>query len=503
MKSVSQTRLKSHLRSACAGVCVLFAAMTSAGAGPWAEAGDAGLRSDILILATAGVIDDVTMQWPLPWASILDRLSRTHALEDQPAYVRDAAVRVKERGEVATRLHRRRKAVHLDMATSPGLIRGFADQGRSSISASTSMGYLWDDTAINLSVGGMTSTAADKQHLVLDDSYIAQRLGPAVIYAGYKTHWWGPGWISALSQSNNARPMPQIGIARAGTDAFETPWLSWLGPWQMEMFVGLMDGPRVATNTAYTAVRFSFSPLPHLEIGLARVTQMCGKGHNCSPLHDYFSILNDDKNVNNTNDQGNIDIRYSGSYDGFAYETYVQFMNEDTNPLQHSGTSHLYGASLWLPLKSGNGRATIEFTDTVPTYDLWGAGILHGMAYNNWKYGNGKYFDAMRYRGRSLGFSLDSDSRLLTLQTNYSENSGQSYTFTVHHAEISTGKNMSGNAVTTTPVMINMAESRVDLPLDMQDLNIRLSLIGRVQDDQPRPNKGWLASGEVRLSMDM
>jgi len=31
-----------------------------------ADVGDAQLRSDIEILAAAGVIDDVTQQWPLP-----------------------------------------------------------------------------------------------------------------------------------------------------------------------------------------------------------------------------------------------------------------------------------------------------------------------------------------------------------------------------------------------------------------------------------------------------
>ncbi len=50
-----------------------------------------------------------------------------------------------------------------------------------------------------------------------DDTYIAQQIGGVAVYAGYLTHWWGPGWISALSLSNNASPIPQIGISRLGT----------------------------------------------------------------------------------------------------------------------------------------------------------------------------------------------------------------------------------------------------------------------------------------------
>jgi len=53
------------------------------------------------------------------------------------------------------------------------------------------------------------------------------------------------------------------------------------------------------------------------------------------------------------------------------------------------------------------------------------------------------------------------------------------------------------NIVTTAPVTINTGELRLTIPL--RDFKIDLS--GRIQDDQPRPDRGWLVAVETRLRM--
>jgi hypothetical protein len=463
-------------------------------AGPWAEPGDSQLRSDVDILAGAGVIDNLTIHWPLPWASLLDGVSTTGGLANQPDYVRDAAARLRARGLAEVQLHKLKATVTVDAATSPDFIRGFDGLGRQSLEGQVAVDYLWKRTAVHIAMGARSTAKGDHQIIVPDGSYIAQRLDDMVVYAGYLDHWWGPGWISALSVSTNARPIPQVGITRAGTAPFESPWLSWLGPWQIEFFAGVLDGPRVAKNTIYDGLRFAFSPIPHLEIAVARTDEMCGSGHQCKPLKGYFNLSNQDNNVNIVNDQGNIDIRWSDTLGTWAYEAYAQFMNEDTSPIAHSGTSHLFGGSIWLPFATGTGRLTVEYTDSVPTRNIWGQGTYHGFSYNN-----GGYPDGMRYRGRTLGFSLDSDSRLLSVQANYTDKQAVSYTLTLHHAEVSHPLNTVGNVVTTSPVIVNMAEARVGMPFEVEGRTIRLDLEGRVQDDQPRPDHGFLASFEAKV----
>jgi hypothetical protein len=120
---------------------------------------------------------------------------------------------------------------------------------------------------------------------------------------------------------------------------------------------------------------------------------------------------------------------------------------------------------------------------------------MHGFAYNN-----GTYLDGMRYRGRSLGFSLDSDSRLLSLQGSWTDSGGRFYELSLHHAVVS-NPNIQGsvpqayNAVTAAPFIANIGEARVSLPLS----GMKLDLAARLQDDVPRPDKGFTAGFEAAL----
>ncbi len=252
-------------------------------ASPWAEVGDAQLRSDIEVLAAAGVIDGITTHWPLPWASIVTSLRNHGAMSDQPGFVRDAAQRVLSEARAQMQFGSLHVSATVDATNEPSVVRSFDGLGRETAQGQVSAEYMGSTTAIRLAAGAEVHDRTGRTAFVPDGSYVAQKIGGAVIYGGYLTHWWGPGWISALSLSNNARPMPQIGIERDETSAFQTPWLSWIGPWQMEFLVGWLDDSRIATNTLYNGLRFTFNPLPGLEIGLARTEQFCGKGHPCVP----------------------------------------------------------------------------------------------------------------------------------------------------------------------------------------------------------------------------
>lgn len=462
-------------------------------ASPWAEVGDSQLRSDIQLLAAAGVVDNITTQWPLPWPGLLERLRQADALKGQPANVRAAAARVLADARQQLSSHRLKTSTSVDIASTPSVVYGYGGMGRQPATAQLSAEMIFDTTAIRVSAGGLLSAWHHGQFKFNPDgSYIAQKIGGAVLYAGWLSHWWGPGWISALSLSNNARPFPQIGIERLSTEPFRTPWLSWLGPWQAEFLVGWLDGPRIDKNTLYNALRFSFSPLPGLEIGLARTEEFCGQHHSCKPLTYYFQFRNDPAHRNHTNDQGTISIHYTGMAWGTAFELYTQVMNEDSNPIVHSVTSHLFGGSVWLPIGSTTARITAEYTDSIPTVDIFSFGdVLHGSSYNNTG-----YLDGMRYRGRTLGFSLDSDSRLASLQASWIGDRGWTYTLSYHHAWISTPQNRLGNILTTSPVAINLGEIRLRMPLH----GATVEIAGRLQDDQPRPDHGFKASIEAALT---
>ena len=489
-------RLWRRIPLLAASLLALALAAAPVHASPWAEVGDSQLRSDIQLLAAAGVVDDITTHWPIPWAGLLESLRAPGALRDEPANVRAAARRVMAKAHAQLSTRRVHGTATIDVASTPSVVRGFDGMGREKAQAQVSGEMIFNTTAIRISAGGQLTDWNNGQFKFKPDgSYIAQKIGGAVVYAGYLDHWWGPGWISALSLSNNARPFPQIGIERLSTAPFRTPWLSWIGPWQAEFIVGILDGPRVDKNTLYSGLRFTFSPLPGLEIGLARTEQFCGRGHTCKPLAGYFNFTNQAGHPNYVNDEGVIDIHYSGMLAGTAFELYTQIMNEDSNPIIHSFSSHLFGGSVWLPVGDTTARLTVEYTDTIPTVNIFSFGnVHHGYVYNNYD-----YVDGMRYRGRTLGFSLDSDSRLASVQVSWADRRNWTYTFTYHHAWISTAQNTRVNVVTTAPVTLNLAEARIKMPLSWATIE----LAGRLQDDQPRPHHGFEASIEADLTFHL
>ncbi len=142
-------------------VCVLLCIGTSSSAlaGPWAEVGDAQLRSDVDLLAAAGVIDDITMQWPLPWGGVLNRLDGDWA--DQPDFIRDAALRVRTRGLAETQIDTLHATASFDATSTPNFIRGFDALGRETVHGQVGAEYIWSSTAVHLVLGAKSTDMRD------------------------------------------------------------------------------------------------------------------------------------------------------------------------------------------------------------------------------------------------------------------------------------------------------------------------------------------------------
>jgi hypothetical protein len=289
--------------------------------------------------------------------------------------------------------------------------------------------------------------------------------------------------------------MPQVGIERSSTAASTWPVLRWLGPWQFEFFLAKFDGPQIQSDVFYNAAHLTINPLPGLEIGLAKTEQFCGQGHPCSPLRDYFTNADLANHPDNVNGEGSLEVKYGDRLGNLPFQVYAQLMNEDYSWFSRSATSHLVGGSIFLPAPGNPVKLTLEYADSIATRTLFSFGNnVYGFSYTN-----GQYPDGMRYRGRTLGFSLDTDSTLLSLQGSWSDQADRFYQLTLHHATIDGNHSVGANIVSATPVIVNMAEARVSLPLTLNNRSFHLDLAGRLQDDQPRPHQGFAASVEVAL----
>ncbi len=477
-----------------------FAIQTSS-ADPWADVGDAQMRSDVEVLAAAGLVDNVTMQWPLPWGGLIARLEQPIDDENGPDYVRAAAERLESAGRDAIDVGRMHYGVTLDFTNLPDVVRGFDALGREDVQGQVYAQWMGESTAIRLQVGAQTLNHSDKQILVLDGSYIAQRIGNVAVYAGYMTHWWGPGWDTALSLSNNARPFPQIGYRRLSTKPFTWPILSWLGPWNHEMFLGIFNDPRLARNTLFHATRFEFNPIGGFEFALAKLTEFCGTGHPCEPVEELTNFRNGNEHTSKSKDEVDFDFKYTNTFQGLSYEIYNQEMDRDTGPFVHSETSHLFGVGIWVPVRSTAIRFTAEYADTISTRNFFSFGKDdYSITYND-----SKYTDGWEYRGRTLGSSLDTDSRLASFHASWPGPNSWTYTLTYYRAYISSPQTTddnggatppSGNRVTSAPVVIDIGEARVRFPI----AHFLLDIAVRLQDDQPRPDRGFAAAGELALT---
>ncbi len=484
---------------------MLVAAMacaTPALAEPWATPGDTRLRSDMALVANAGLIDNLTTQWPIPWDGVLGRLQDEAAYADQPDYVREAAHRLVLQAQQATRTGEVRLGATLDATNRSATVRGFDALGRGRGSAQATGDWNTDHTYVHVEAGALVddleapgSVNRNKPRIAPDGSYIAQRIGGTLLYAGYVPHWWGPGWASALTLSTNARPFPQVGLTRMSSSPFASRWLRWIGPWRFEIGAGLLDDRRVAYHSGWDGVRFTFNPAKGLEIGFARTQILCGRGHPCNLFKAVIDPRNNDAHPSISSSQGEFDVRWTSHLGDHPFELYTQIMNEDSSPIRHSFSSHLVGATIWLPVGRNTARFTGEYTSSISTLDIFSFNTVgYGISYTDGKYP----IDGSRYRGRALGYSLDSDSRLATLQASMVDNANRNWTLTYHRAWVSTPFTPpTNNPLTPTPVTIDIGEARVAMPVAWGDL----TLVGRVQDEQLRPKRGFAPGFEVSTTV--
>jgi len=382
-------------------------------AGPLVPPGDQILRHDIQVLADGGVIKGPTTSWPLAWGPILDDLRNVDVQMLSPALL-DALARVKNRADWETQsddLTFNAKAGVADNATR---IRSFQDtpRGKAEVSAGTS--WIGNRLSIDLNVQYVDSDQ-DSEELRIDDSMIGVVLGNFSVAASTMQRWWGPGWDGSLILSNNARPIPSLSIDRVFTDAFKTRWLSWLGPWDLNIMFGQMEEERYVPNTKFFGMRVNFRPIPYLEIGLSRTAQWCGDGRQCD-LETFVDLMLGRDNrgsdgLDESTEPGNqlagFDFRWAPSFLGIPVAVYGQLTGED----EAGGFPSRYLAQGGVEVSGylRNKWSYRWFAELAGTSCDFVFDDIFNCAYNH-----GIYQTGYRYRGRAVGHGADNDARLVS-----------------------------------------------------------------------------------------
>jgi Capsule assembly protein Wzi len=438
----------------------LFA--STALAGPYIPAGDTALRSDIQRLADAGVITGPVTSWPLAWGPILDALNQTDLSKQTPAII-DIVNRVQRRADWETRTDELTFDAELGLSRNGARIRSFQNTPRGR--AEASVGLNWTGASIAADVNVQVVDAYDDdQELRADDSLVGFVFGNWSISASTQNRWWGPGWDGSLILSDNARPFPALAIDRVFTNAFETKWLSWIGPWDFTALFGQLEKDRVVPNTRFFGMRFAFRPLHSLEIGISRTALWCGDGRPCD-LKTFGDLLlgfdNTNKGgVSRSNEPGDqlagIDFRLSRLF-GTSIGFYGQFIGEDEAggfPSRFIGQAGVDWSAF---VRGYSIRVYAEYANTA-------AEVFNSEKHYNYAYDHGIYRTGYRYRGHVIGHGADNDSILTSLGL-ILENSAE----TKWYAVLRTGTLNDGgppdpyNSLTPTPqdiASIDIAYSR-------------------------------------------
>lgn len=376
-------------------------------ASPWAEPGSFALRADIERLADAGVITTPVSTWPMPWSDLRNAIDRADGKKLAPD-VQAALLRVRRHLTLA--MVAGKTSVRLQAANDTAVTRHFDDNGRSNGEVTYSGEVDSANWAGRLQLSAQADASDHDDHRYLyEGSFVSAETEDWSLGLGQLDRWWGPTQDAGLILSDNARPVPGVFIQRGHTNAFETPWLSWLGPWQLVSFMGRLEDDRDHAKTRLWGLRIDIRPFERLELGMSRTAQWGGAGRP-QGFSTFARVLEGRDNpgsngVTKENEAGNqlggFDARWNWwRSDEFRSTVYAEYIGEDEAHLLPSANALSYGINAYLP-SLPQWRAFAEKTNTY---------VLCKNHHYSCYYNHHIYTDGYRYEGRPIGSAYDNDT---------------------------------------------------------------------------------------------
>ncbi|MBQ0796954.1 capsule assembly Wzi family protein [Zhongshania sp.] len=382
-------------------------------AAPWIKATDIAARQHIEFLASAGIIRAPISQWPLMWGGILPdlRQSQYRKLTTPQKHAVDSLLAQFEEDSAPTRVEV--NAGWADQDTT--VFGGFGSRNDAPQFAGVSASFVGQRWAGELNIS-YDIPDRPREHRKLDQSYLAGAFGNWGVTIGAVDRWWGPGWQSSTILSNNARPVPGLSLQRNKAIPFETPILSWLGPWQLQAFMGQLESERSIPDAKLLGLRFAVKPWHWLELAASRTAQWGGDGR-----PEDFSTFADlilgkdnrgDSGITQENEPGNqlggVDMKILFAVPWGSQGAYAQFIGEDESGYVPS--RYIYTAGLDGVVSLSDNKRIHWFVERSDTR----AGTLSEKRFN-YAYEHGTYKTGYRHKGRVMGASVDSDSTIDTL----------------------------------------------------------------------------------------
>ncbi|MGN0936888.1 capsule assembly Wzi family protein [Acinetobacter amyesii] len=362
------------------------------------------LRTDLNWLNQQGVIQISTSTWPLSGEEIQRALSTAKIENNAQQKVVNSVMANLEAENTSIKLA-------LFAETDPQNIpQKFADEQKSQYQAALELnagGTQWD---ARLRVNAEKDPIIDHGHDVnLEGSYIAGKLWNQWLIAGQIPTYWGPGHEGSLIRGDASRPVYGFTMQRAEQQAFETKWLSWIGPWQYQAFAGQLDDYSAIPDAKLLGLRLTSQPLPYLELGASRILQWGGEGRSESFDSLWNAIKGNDNfydgDLDKSNQIAGFDARLNlNHWSGVPISLYGQYVGEDEAGLLPSKKMYLAGVDYSSQLNNLPLQVYAEWADTRTNGDV------QGISYNHYIYQDGYY-----QHGFPLGHAMGGDGQMLSL----------------------------------------------------------------------------------------
>ena len=362
------------------------------------------LRTDLNWLNQQGVIQISTSTWPMSGDEIQRALSQAKVLNNTQQKVIDSIQNALKADNQTAKLG---LFAETDQKNIP---QAFGDSAKAQYVGSLEFNAGGENWDAKLRVNGEKDPHIDNgQDVNVEGSYIAGKLWNQWVIAGQIPTYWGPGHDGSLIRGDASRPVYGFTAQRAEQKAFESKWLSWIGPWQYQAFAGQLDDYKAVPDAKLLGFRLTAQPLPYLELGASRTLQWGGEGRSQSWDSLWNAIKGNDNFENGDDDKSNQVAGFDARLNlqtllNVPVSLYGQYVGEDEAGLLPSKKMYLAGMDYSTRFKNMPVQLYAEWADTTTNGDV------QAISYNHYIYKDGYY-----QQGFPLGHEMGGDGEMISV----------------------------------------------------------------------------------------
>ncbi len=432
------------------------------------------LRTDLNWLNQQGVISISTSTWPLSGDEIQRALSQAKVTHPAQQKVINSVLNALKADNNTVKVG---AFAESDIKNIP---QAFGDNQKSQYQGSLEFNAGGENWDAKIRVNAEKDPQIDNgQDVNVEGSYVAGKPWNQWVVAGQIPTWWGPGHDGSLIRGDASRPVYGVTAQRAVQNAFETKWLSWIGPWQYQAFAGQLDDYKIH-NAKLIGMRLTAQPFPALELGASRAIQIGGDGQPNSFKAYWNAIIGKDNGCtesscvgedNASNQLAGFDARLQlQPLFNIPVSVYGQYVGEDEAGGLPSKKMYLAGADYSSIVNNMPYQLYAEWADTRTNGDA------RGISYNHHQYTDGYY-----QHGFSLGHAMGGDGQMYSV--------GGDIRFDVMNR-------LSGRAMVVKVNQSNLAINKA-FPKDDEIKALDLTWTHFIKPDLPLKINGWVSDSDL------